>query len=106
MSGLKFARSYRAGKLLGEDAQQKLFAGLIDEDGKGNNFRGCGVKQSTVNGETVRGHSGGGRTHLQMLWNSGYTVIVQTNTVPPPVTALSNEIVGFMTKQIALRSNK
>lgn len=100
---LKFARSYRTGKLLGKDAQEILVQPKVDEDGKGNNFWGYGVKQSTVNGEIVRGHSGGGRTHLQMLWNSGYTIIVQTNTVPPPVTALSNEIVGFMTKQISMR---
>lgn len=102
----KFARSYRTGRLLGREAQEKIFASMVDEDGKGNNFWGYGVRQSTVNGETVRGHSGGGRTHLQMLWNSGYTVIVQTNTVPPPVTALSGEIVNFMTKQIAMRDKK
>jgi len=103
---LKFARSYRTGKLLGKEMQEIIAAPKTDEDGKGNNFWGYGVKQATVNGEIVRGHSGGGRTHLQMLWNSGYTVIVQTNTVPPPVTALSNEIVQFMTKQIALRNKK
>jgi CubicO group peptidase (beta-lactamase class C family) len=102
----KFARSYRTGKLLGADAQEVLVTPKVDEDGKGNNFWGYGVKQTTVNGEIVRGHSGGGRTHLQMLWNSGYTIIVQTNTVPPPVTALSNEIVQFMTRQIALRDKK
>ena len=102
----KFARSYRTGRLLGADAQEVLVTPKVDEDGKGNNFWGYGVKQTTVNGEIVRGHSGGGRTHLQMLWNSGYTIIVQTNTVPPPVTALSNEIVQFMTRQIALRDKK
>jgi CubicO group peptidase (beta-lactamase class C family) len=100
---LKFARSYRTGKLLGEEAQAVLVNAKTDEDGKGVNLWGYGVKQTTVNGEIVRGHSGGGRTHLQMLWNSGYTVIVQTNAVPPPVTALSNEVVRFMTKQISLR---
>jgi D-alanyl-D-alanine carboxypeptidase len=99
----KFARSYQTGKLLGEEAQKVLYTPKVDEDGKGNNLWGYGIKQSIVNGETVRGHSGGGRTHLQMLWNSGYTVIVQTNTVPPPVTVLSGEIVGFITRQISLR---
>jgi D-alanyl-D-alanine carboxypeptidase len=103
---LKFARNYRTGKLLGNDMQNILVEPKVDEDGKGQNFWGYGVKQTVSNGEIVRGHSGGGRTHLQILWNSGYTVIVQTNTVPPPVTALSNEIVGFMTKQISLRDKK
>jgi len=102
----KFARSYRTGKLLGKEAQDELVAPKVNEDDKGVNSWGYGVRQSIVNGEIVRGHSGGGRTHLQMIWDSGYTVIVQTNTVPPPVTALSNEIVGFMTKQISLRKRK
>jgi D-alanyl-D-alanine carboxypeptidase len=103
---LKFARSYRTGRLLGKEIQEVIATPKLDEDGKGANVWGYGVRQITVNGEIVRGHSGGGRTHLQMLWNSGYTVIVQTNTVPPSVTALSNEIVDFMTKQISLREKK
>lgn len=99
---LKFARSYRTGKLLGAEAQRVIDTPKVDEDGGGKNLWGYGVKQTISNGEIVRGHSGGGRTHLQILWDSGYTVIVQTNTVPPSVTVLSNEIVNFMTKQIAL----
>lgn len=102
----KFARAYRTGKLPGEVDLQTIINSKVDEDGSGKSFWGYGVKESAANGEIVRGHSGGGRTHLQMLWNSGYTVIVQTNTVPPPVTALSNEIVQFMTKQIAMRDKK
>jgi CubicO group peptidase (beta-lactamase class C family) len=103
---LKFARAYRTGKLHGEDALQTIINSKVDEDGKNKSFWGYGVKETASNGEIVRGHSGGGRTHLQMLWNSGYTVIVQTNTVPPPVTVLSNEIVNFMTKQIEMRDKK
>lgn len=100
----KFARAYRTGKLLGEDALQTIVNPKVDKDGKGKSFYGYGVDHSIINGETVRGHSGGGRTHLQMLWNSGYTIIVQTNTVPPPATVLSSEIVQFMTKQISLQN--
>jgi CubicO group peptidase (beta-lactamase class C family) len=103
---LKFARSYRTGKLLGKETQEFIATPKVDDNRDGTNDYGYGVRQSIVNGEIVRGHSGGGRTHLQMLWNSGYTVIVQTNTVPPPVTALSSEIVGFMTKQISMRDKK
>jgi hypothetical protein len=40
-----------------------------------------------------------------MLWNSGYTVIVLTNQVPPVASAISGEIVKFLTKQNALRKN-
>jgi D-alanyl-D-alanine carboxypeptidase len=103
MDLFRFARSYRTGKLLGPEAQNILVTPKVDEDGKGNNLWGYGVKQTTVNGLIVRGHSGGGRTHVQMIWESGYTVIVQTNTVPPPVTALSNEIVGFITQQLSIK---
>ncbi len=103
---LKFARSYRTGKLLGAQMQELVATPKVDDDRNETNDYGYGVRQSIVNGEIVRGHSGGGRTHLQILWNTGYTVIVQTNTVPPPVTALSNEIVGFMTKQISMRGKK
>ena len=101
----KFARSYRTGRLLGRDAQDHLASPKVDEDGKGNNLWGYGVKQTTINGQIVRGHSGGGRTHVQILWDSGYTIIVQTNTVPPSVTDLSSEVVGFITGQIALRAS-
>ena len=102
MDLFKFARSYRTGELLGEKAQAALVDVKVDEDGKGARFYGYGLQHSVINGETVRGHSGGGRTHLQMLWDSGYTVIVMTNTVPPPATDLSGEIVRFITKQKAL----
>jgi hypothetical protein len=54
----------------------------------------------------VRGHSGGSRTDVQMLWNSGYTVIVQINAVPPPVNAISSDIIRFITKQNAMRDKK
>lgn len=104
MDLFRFARSYRTGKLLGPETQNTLVTPKIDEDGRGNNLWGYGVKQTSMNGQIVRGHSGGGRTHLQMIWDSGYTVIVQTNTVPPPVTDLSNELVGFITKQVSMRN--
>jgi hypothetical protein len=80
--------------------------GKMDEDEKGSARWGYGIKERNVNGETVRGHSGGGRTDVQMLWNSGYTVIVQTNTIPYPATITSNEIINFITKQNSLRKNK
>lgn len=102
----KFARSYRTGKLLDVESQRILDTPKLDQDGSGKYIWGYGIRTSTINGESVRGHSGGGRTDLQMLWDSGYTIIVQTNTVPPSVTALSNEIIQFITKQNLLRSKK
>jgi hypothetical protein len=53
----------------------------------------CGIQESVSNGEVVRGHSGGGRTDAQMLWDTGYTFIVQINANPAAVTVVSNEII-------------
>jgi CubicO group peptidase (beta-lactamase class C family) len=99
----KFARAYRTGKLLGAEMSDILATGKVVEDERNQARWGYGIKERTINGEIVRGHSGGGRTDLQMLWNSGYTVIIQTNQTPPPVTVVSNEIVAFLTKQIQAR---
>ena len=75
--------------------------GKVKEAGPAGQLYGYGFTERTVNGEVVRGHSGGGRTDVQMLWGSGYTVIVQTNRLPPPATALANEITRFITKQLS-----
>ena len=99
----KFARAYRTGKLLGAEMTEILATGKVAEDERNQSRWGYGIKERTINGEIVRGHSGGGRTDVQMLWNSGYTVIVQTNQTPPPATAVSNEIVAFLTKQVKTR---
>jgi CubicO group peptidase (beta-lactamase class C family) len=93
----KFARAYNTGKFLGQELTETMIAA---KDGR--NW-GYGIVESKVNGETVRGHSGGGRADVAILWNSGYTVIVQTNATPPPAAALSSQIVRFITKQLSLR---
>ena len=97
----KFARAIRTGRLLGEEATRLHVTGKVSEAGPAGQLYGYGFTERTVNGEVVRGHSGGGRTDVQMLWGSGYTVIVQTNRLPPPATALANEITRFITKQIS-----
>ena len=51
-----------------------------------------------------RGHSGGSRVDVQILWNSGYTVIIMTNAIPPAANSISGEIVSFITKQNSLRT--
>jgi hypothetical protein len=99
----KFVRAYRAGALFGRETTETVAAGKIPEDERNQSRWGYGIKERIINGEIVRGHSGGGRTDVQMLWNAGYSVIVQTNQTPPPVTALSNEIVGFLAAQTRLR---
>ncbi len=97
----KFARAIRTGRLLGEEATRLHVTGKVSGAGPAGQLYGYGFTERTVNGEVVRGHSGGGRTDVQMLWGSGYIVIVQTNRLPPPATALANEITNFITKQLA-----
>ncbi len=99
----KFARAYRKGTLLGAAVTEKIATGKISDDDKGTSRWGYGIRERIINDALVRGHSGGGRTDVQMLWASGYTVIVQTNKTPPSVTTLSGEIIAFLTKQLALQ---
>ena len=98
-----FLRAYRTGKLLGSQMTDAMFSDKVSTSPKGNQFYDYGIFETESNGEIVRGHSGGSRVDVQMLWNSGYTVIVLTNQVPPVASAISGEIVKFLTKQNALR---
>lgn len=100
----KFARAYRTGKLLGAEMTGKLVDSKVNVDAKGSRRYGYGIFETESNGERMLWHSGGSRTILHMFWNSGYTVIVQTNAIPLPVNIISNEIVDFMTKQNSLRN--
>jgi D-alanyl-D-alanine carboxypeptidase len=102
----KFLRAYRTGKLLGAETIQKMVNSKVNEGGKSARRYAYGIEEVESNGELVRGHSGGSRTDVQMLWNSGYTVIVLINAVPLPVSATSNDIINFITKQNAMRSRK
>ena len=102
----KFLRAYRTGKLLGAETIEKMVNSKVNQDNKGARRYAYGITEFDSNGELVRGHSGGSRTDVEMLWNSGYTVIVLVNAVPPPVDAISNDIINFITRQNAMRDKK
>lgn len=102
----KFLRAYRTGKLLGGELTQKVVEGKFNLDDKGTRRWSYGISESVVYGETVRGHQGGSRADMQMLWESDYTVIVLVNAIPPPVNSVSNEITAFITRQMAMRGKK
>ncbi len=100
----KFARGYRTGKLLGRELTEKIVTPKLEAR---KNFKwGYGITETIVNGETVRGHSGGGRADLAILWNSGYTVVVLVNVTPPAAGSLSEKIVNFISRQEQLRNQK
>jgi D-alanyl-D-alanine carboxypeptidase len=98
----KFARAYRTGKFLGQKLTTRIVTPKVNEQ-KGRDW-GYGIVETTVNGETVRGHSGGGRANLALLWKSDYTVIVLTNLTPPSAADLSGRIVELITRQQARRN--
>jgi CubicO group peptidase (beta-lactamase class C family) len=99
----KFLRAYRKGRLLGADAIGEMVSSKVNKDDKGMRRYAYGIEEFVSNGEVVRGHSGGGRSDAEMLWDSGYTVIVQINANPPSVNAVSNEIISFITRQNGLQ---
>ena len=99
----KFLRAYRSGKLLGAEAIGEMVNSKVNKDDKGTRRYAYGIEEFISNGEVVRGHSGGGRTDAEMLWDSGYTVIVQINANPPSVNSISNEIISFITRQNGMR---
>jgi CubicO group peptidase (beta-lactamase class C family) len=100
---LKFLRALRSGKLLGDEMTRHIAEGKFTLDDKGARRWAYGMSDFVVNGEHVRGHQGGSRVDVQVLWESGYTVIVLQNAIPPPVNAVSNDIAAFITSQIAMR---
>ena len=102
----KFLRALRTGKLLGGEMTLKVAEGKFNLDDKGSRRWSYGMSESLVNGEAVRGHQGGSRADVQMLWQGGYTVIVLLNAIPPPVNAISNDITAFITRQNAMRGGK
>jgi CubicO group peptidase (beta-lactamase class C family) len=102
----KFARAVRTGRLLGEEMTRTAVTAKVNVNPQATQRWGYGFAERTVNGETVRGHTGGGRADVEMLWESGYTVVVQTNATPPPASALSSEIINFITKQRSLRPHQ
>jgi CubicO group peptidase (beta-lactamase class C family) len=97
----KFLRAYRTGKLLGPEVIAEMVNSKVNKDDKGTRRYAYGIEEFDSNGEVVRGHSGGGRTDAQMLWNSDYTIILQINANPPSVNEVSSKIIDFITRQNA-----
>jgi hypothetical protein len=85
---------------------QTVAEGKVSVDERGARRWAYGIVESVINGETIRGHRGGSRAEVHLLWESGYTVIVHANAIPPPADAVSDDIIAFITKQHALRARK
>lgn len=95
----RFLRAYRTGKLLGNDLTTELYKTNVSQGKDSPRKSAFGLVEYEVNGETIRGHIGGSRTEVEMLWESGYTVIILTNQVPPTVQTVSGPIIKLLTSQ-------
>ena len=92
----RFVRGLRGGRIVSDETLAAMFDAKV-EVGRGEELNLRGMRERKVNGETVRGHTGGGRADVQMLWESDYTIIVLTNLSPPAASAFGEDIVEFLT---------
>ncbi len=97
---LKFAQALRANKLVSAELTEKLTSGKVDTP-MGAKY-GYGFMDQSVEGKSVRGHSGGApgiNSYLDIFWDGSYTVIVQGNYDPPAAQDLGGKITRFLAKQ-------
>lgn len=95
----RFSRALVAGSIVSPATLQSMFDRNVDI-GRGEvNLRG--LRERTVNGKTVRGHTGGGRADVVMIPDGDYTVIVLTNLSPPSASTFGADITEFLTRDLA-----
>jgi len=99
---LKFAQALRAHKLVNSELTEKLTSGKVDAPiGAKYSY---GFMDETIEGKSVRGHSGGApgiNSYMRIFWDGSYTVIVQGNYDPPAAQDLGGKITRFLAKQSA-----
>ena len=103
---LRFAQALRANKLVNSELTEKLTSGKLDTP-MGSKY-GYGFIEETIDGKSVRGHSGGApgiNSYLNIFWDGGYTVIVQGNYDPPAAQELGGKITRFLAKQSSADAN-
>jgi CubicO group peptidase (beta-lactamase class C family) len=97
---LKFAQALRSYKLVNAELTEKLTSGKVDTP-MGAKYA-YGFIDESVEGKSVRGHSGGApgiNSYLNIFWDGSYTVIVQGNYDPPAAQDLGGKIVRFLARQ-------
>ena len=114
----RFARALASGELLGAETTRKMLEPKVSRNP--STSQGYGNVSQTVNGQTVVGHTGGGRASVQIIKsarkliypadsgfapdteNADYVVIVLTNTMPPRADDAATEIIEFLTGQLSI----
>lgn len=99
---LRFAQALRSHKLVNTELTEKLTSGKVDTP-MGAKYS-YGFIDESVEGKSVRGHSGGApgiNSYLNIFWDGSYTVIVQGNYDPPAAQDLGGKITRFLARQSA-----
>jgi len=102
----KFTQALRANKLINAELTEKVTGGKVDTP-MGSKYA-YGFIEETIDGKSVRGHSGGApgiNSYLNIFWDGSYTVIVQGNYDPPAAQDLGGKITRFLAKQSSAEAN-
>lgn len=99
----RFARAFRTGRLLSPTMTTKVATGHVPVFGDRVKY-GYGFYDMDVKGERAVGHSGGGgdlavAAEVEMLWDSGYTVVILSNYDLPETRRLAHDILRFLREQ-------
>jgi len=99
----RFARAFRTGRLLSPAMTAKVATGHVPVFGDHVKY-GYGFYRMDVKGEPAVGHSGGGgdlavAAEVEMLWDSGYTVVILSNYDLPETRRLAHDILRLLREQ-------
>ena len=99
----RFARAFRSERLLSSAMTAKVAAGHVPVFGDRVQY-GYGFYNMDVKGERAVGHSGGGgdmavAAEVEMLWDSGYTVVILSNYDLPETRRLAHDILRLLREQ-------
>jgi CubicO group peptidase (beta-lactamase class C family) len=99
----RFARAFRTNRLLSPAMTAKVATGHVPVFGDRVQY-GYGFYSMDVKGERAVGHSGGGgdlavAAEVEMLWDSGYTVVILSNYDLPETRRLAHDILRFLREQ-------
>lgn len=101
----RFVDALINGRLLPRQQYDQMIAQRVEQEAGTGRYYGYGVMRSTINGQTMIGHSGAGRFDVRHLVESGYTLTVATNHSPPPVSATSLAVMDFIARFAASRDD-
>jgi CubicO group peptidase (beta-lactamase class C family) len=99
----RFARAFRTERLLSPAMTATVATGHVPVFGDRVQY-GYGFYSMDVKGERAVGHSGGGgdlavAAEVEMLWDSGYTVVILSNYDLPETRRLAHDILRLLREQ-------